>query len=833
MHTEQVETLLETLEGELAGAVDGGMGAELTTHEVEQVDALQAVGADGAAVGGGVGTHGGGKGEGRGNADAGIAVARDIGFVALGGDGKEGAVEVDGVVDRQGGMAVGVGKGGRDEGEVGAVDESDIGVWRHRDLDAGGDAVKRRRHVGGGAEPRQERGVAHELVDFPIVDFGLGVAQLAGGGRVDSHIARDEHAAGGDGEEGAGLVVGVEEAVVHAQIVGVVRHVHGVADVITDADAPEEILGPVGGIGGAEVGDGAGIVATAEEGFAEADTHVELVGEAAVAYHNGGHAGVGHGIGVGDRQRGAVPAVPVAMGAVVDQAHAVVVEIAQGVGGAADGGAAGDDNAIGVVRDVVLVVGHGVEAVVAVDVGGGDVVHGGVAVAVGVVGGRALVDAGDEGGTRKVAVVGKAVGLVEDGLVDDVGEGCGVDGGEAAGVAVGQAVAGSPGGEIEVGDMVVGDVPRRGGYPGVKGRQLGVVADEEQEGGRRGVDGGVVIEILEVVGNGGIVAEALLVHVDEVDEHALTAFPVGEGGEDHAAQAAGGDDDHAEGCLGADVLGGEETVEGLARRESGRMVAVVVFEGALDVGVGVVHRDGGTTADDDLAGDGVDTHGAEDDAGQPAVAGDAFHFDPRRGHAPKLVGGIALGVDDGRRLVELRLGAAGLQGIEVGEAEVERVVDSIGDHHRDGLAERNGDDVGLDGNGGRPIFAAGDIALEVKDRCFAVVEGGCVGCELGCLIADFQTVEIVGCNNLCLDEGANGECHGNGHESLFHFYYILNIFSILGHGASMAMCSWVTGCSKATLWAWSEMLPSSLLRGAPYLRSPLMGHPILANWQRI
>ena len=199
------------------------------------------------------------------------------------------------------------------------------------------------------------------------------------------------------------------------------------------------------------------------------------------------------------------------------------------------------------------------------------------------------------------------------------------------------------------------------------------------------------------------------------------------------------------------------------------MVAVVVLEGALDIGVDVAYRDGGTAADDDLAGDGVDAHGAEDDVGQTAVAGDAFHFDPRRGHAPELVGGIALGVDDGRRLVELRLGAAGLQGIEVGEVEVERVVDSIGDRHRDGLAEGNGDDVGLDRDGGRPIFAAGNILLEVKDRCFAVVEGGCVGCELGGLIAEFQTVEIVGRNNLCLDKGAHGERHGNGHERFFHF----------------------------------------------------------------
>ena len=30
-----------------------------------------------------------------------------------------------------------------------------------------------------------------------------------------------------------------------------------------------------------------------------------------------------------------------------------------------------------------------------------------------------------------------------------------------------------------------------------------------------------------------------------------------------------------------------------------------------------------------------------------------------------------------------------------------------------------------------------------------------------------------------------------------------------------------------------QMLPSGLLRGEPYFRSPLIGQPILANWQRI
>lgn len=42
-----------------------------------------------------------------------------------------------------------------------------------------------------------------------------------------------------------------------------------------------------------------------------------------------------------------------------------------------------------------------------------------------------------------------------------------------------------------------------------------------------------------------------------------------------------------------------------------------------------------------------------------------------------------------------------------------------------------------------------------------------------------------------------------------------------------------TGCSNLTRLASKLMLPSGLLRGAPYLRSPFMGQPIAASWQRI
>ena len=54
-----------------------------------------------------------------------------------------------------------------------------------------------------------------------------------------------------------------------------------------------------------------------------------------------------------------------------------------------------------------------------------------------------------------------------------------------------------------------------------------------------------------------------------------------------------------------------------------------------------------------------------------------------------------------------------------------------------------------------------------------------------------------------------------------------------GTGASTSISCLDTGWTKRTRRACRQMLPSRLLRGAPYFRSPLIGQPILANWQRI
>ena len=57
----------------------------------------------------------------------------------------------------------------------------------------------------------------------------------------------------------------------------------------------------------------------------------------------------------------------------------------------------------------------------------------------------------------------------------------------------------------------------------------------------------------------------------------------------------------------------------------------------------------------------------------------------------------------------------------------------------------------------------------------------------------------------------------------------LRQISVSGNGASQEIGSLETGCTNST-WRESRLiLPSGLLRGAPYLRSPLIGQPILAS----
>ena len=58
-------------------------------------------------------------------------------------------------------------------------------------------------------------------------------------------------------------------------------------------------------------------------------------------------------------------------------------------------------------------------------------------------------------------------------------------------------------------------------------------------------------------------------------------------------------------------------------------------------------------------------------------------------------------------------------------------------------------------------------------------------------------------------------------------------FQEAGTGASRKISVFFTGWMKRMERAWRDMPPSGLERGAPYLRSPLMGQPMCASWQRI
>lgn len=51
----------------------------------------------------------------------------------------------------------------------------------------------------------------------------------------------------------------------------------------------------------------------------------------------------------------------------------------------------------------------------------------------------------------------------------------------------------------------------------------------------------------------------------------------------------------------------------------------------------------------------------------------------------------------------------------------------------------------------------------------------------------------------------------------------------VGIPLSKVICSFDTGWTNDMLWARSEMLPSALLRRAPYFKSPFIGIPAFDN----
>ncbi len=63
--------------------------------------------------------------------------------------------------------------------------------------------------------------------------------------------------------------------------------------------------------------------------------------------------------------------------------------------------------------------------------------------------------------------------------------------------------------------------------------------------------------------------------------------------------------------------------------------------------------------------------------------------------------------------------------------------------------------------------------------------------------------------------------------------YSMDFITGQNGGATISISSLRTGCTNFMRREWSEMLPSGLERGAPYLRSPFITHPIAESWARI
>ena len=207
-------------------------------------------------------------------------------------------------VEAEGGDTLRVSKGGSDKGVVGGC-ETYIGI-RNGVYSQRGAAYRQGTVVLGRegacfAEIRHQRWVAHYMVHLPVV-----FAQRRGGA-LNGHIAGKNHGTGGGVPLAVGLVVGVEQLVVHAHVAGVVAGVAGVVDVRTIAYRPVEVFRPVSHIAGTDVGHGAGIVVFAQQGFAQAGVDLHAVGEAAVAYHHHGLAVVGHLRHMSDGKAGSVP----------------------------------------------------------------------------------------------------------------------------------------------------------------------------------------------------------------------------------------------------------------------------------------------------------------------------------------------------------------------------------------------------------------------------------------------------------------------------------------------------------------------------------------------
>ena len=329
------------------------------------------------------------------------------------------------------------------------------------------------------------RRVTHQVIDFPIVQR---VAALGGHG----HIACHHHGGLGGVPLRVGLVVGVAQTVVGAQVAGVVGHRHRGADAVTCTHRPVEVIGPVGAVAGADIAHRTAIVAPAEQRLAETGILVEGVALAAVANHQAELLVVAHRRHIVRAEIRRTPAAGAAVGGIVNQAGTFVVAVAHNVcigRGAViyyHIGRRGHNG--GVVLEVLDLL----EATSAVDVVGDGIIHGGVAVGIGVVARSAGIHTRHHHGAVEERRVLEGVLLIHQRFLYLRGQLAHVLRRETATVAVGHMVAGGPGGVIQVGDMVV--VALTG-----EGRYLRHIAHQQQVGGGRLGGRGVGVLALDIV----------------------------------------------------------------------------------------------------------------------------------------------------------------------------------------------------------------------------------------------------------------------------------------------------------------------------------------------
>ena len=106
------------------------------------------------------------------------------------------------------------------------------------------------------------------------------------------------------------------------------------------------------------------------------------------------------------------------------------------------------------------------------------------------------------------------------------------------------------------------------------------------------------IERLKEIGDG--VAGFAFIEID-INIESLFTLPDSKTVNSRAIERVGNNDNHSGGSGEGDILGREKGVECGADRESGSIVTVEIFLGALSIGVDITHSDVGAAADNNLA----------------------------------------------------------------------------------------------------------------------------------------------------------------------------------------------------------------------------------------